>query len=80
MTSERIRRHIAGLFGVAVLGLIATVTPSLAGVATDVRAGVTDADQVAVGAGVLAQVGSGSRWFFNRTSRSRSAITGTRSR
>jgi hypothetical protein len=67
MRSERILRRFAGVFGVAALGVIAMAIPSMAraGLDGDVRAGVTDGDQVAIGGGVLAQVGNGSRWYFN---------------
>jgi len=52
----------------ALIGLVTCVAPSSvrAGVDADVRAGVfANADAVGVGAGVLAPMGSRSRWYAN---------------
>jgi hypothetical protein len=68
MRRERTRRFIAGFAGLSSLVLVTLLAPvaARAGVDGDVRAAVrTDADQVSVAGGLLTQVGSGSRWYFN---------------
>jgi hypothetical protein len=60
-------RWLAGSAAVLALLMLTMVAPSKA-LATDaeVRAGVyPDADAVAVGGGVLTQMGPGSQWYFN---------------
>jgi hypothetical protein len=66
MRNQPIRRSVAGISALALLALI-SIAPKAAraGVDADVRAGVTDGDQISVGGGVLTQVGSSSRWYFN---------------
>ena len=67
MRSHNMRRYVAGIGTAALLGLISIVAPQTAraGVDGDVRAGVTDGDRVAVGGGLLTQVGSSRHWYFN---------------
>jgi len=67
MRSQNMRRCVEGISGVALLALISIAAPKMAraGVDGDVRAGVTDGDRVAVGGGLLTQVGSSRHWYFN---------------
>ncbi len=63
-----VRGHAACLAGLALVALpmIALPLPARAGVDPEVRAGLyPEADAVSVGGGLLTQMGSRSRWFFN---------------
>ena len=62
------RWYAVGIAGLALVGLhsMATPTPAQAAVDGDVRAGIIpDADQVSIGGGVLAPVGTSGHWYFN---------------
>ncbi len=66
MERQDIRRYV--LSALALTAMLALSLPSAAraGVNGDVRAGLnTDADAVSVGGGILTQVGSSHRWYFN---------------
>ena len=67
MRSQDMRRYVAGISALVLLGLTSIAAPKVAraGVDGDVRAGVTDGDRVAVGGGLLTQVGSSRHWYFN---------------
>ena len=68
MRQQDIRRCVAGISGLALVGLMSMWTPSMARAAVDgdVRAGVSgDAEAVSIGGGVLTQVGRSERWYFN---------------
>jgi len=67
MRSHDIRRNAAVISALVLLGMISIAAPKMAraGVDGDVRAGVTDGDRVAVGGGLLTQVGSSRHWYFN---------------
>jgi hypothetical protein len=68
MSRRNRSRLAAGIVGLLAAGLVIMIQPSpaRAAVDADVRAGVyPDADAVAVGAGILTDVGGKTGWYFN---------------